>query len=290
MGDGAFVKISRSGLLDAFDLIREHRPAFLLLFFIAMRARREPSIREKLGIGEVKIGSNSLSSQLGLTEGEYRTAKKKLEQAGIATFRATNWGTVAKLISTAIFDPNFIEPDGLDDELLTVEERAQHGVITTNKKEEIKKKRKVGQKQDMTYEDRVGGGFKLIMADEAQLGQWGEAYPKIDILQQMKQAQTWLLANPEKKRTNFKRFLVNWFARAASQTNFGASRPVSPQFALKMRLEYENTLKKLNDEKDTIEASLAICVGDESRKRLTQDLQMVKRKISDLESTLPGQQ
>lgn len=289
MGDGAFVKLLRSGLLDALDLIREHRPSFLLLFYIAMRARREPTIMEKLEIGEAKIGSNSLFGQLGLTEGEYRTAKKKLEQAGIATFRATNWGTIAKLISTAIFDPNFAQPDVQDDKSLTAGERAQHGDTTPNKKEEIKKKRKVGQNQGVTYEDRVGEGFKQIMADEAQLGQWGEAYTKIDILEQIKQAQAWLLANPGKKRSNFKSFLVNWFAKAASQSNFSASRPVSPQFALKMRLEYENNLKKLNDEKDTVEAALAMCVGEESRKRWTQELIEVKRKISELESTLPGQ-
>jgi hypothetical protein len=37
---------------------------------------------------------------------EYRTAKKKLEDWGIATFRATNKGTIAKLCDTRVYDTN----------------------------------------------------------------------------------------------------------------------------------------------------------------------------------------
>jgi hypothetical protein len=43
---------------------------------------------------------------IGLTRQEYRTALKKTENLGIATFRATNEGTIGKLVDTSIYDIN----------------------------------------------------------------------------------------------------------------------------------------------------------------------------------------
>jgi hypothetical protein len=97
-----FIKQFRGYQTD--ELQRKHPNAFLLLSQIARRARRtnEPNV-DGLSIGEAMIGDYESA---GLTEQTYRTAKKILERLNIATFRATNKGTIAKLISTHIYDIN----------------------------------------------------------------------------------------------------------------------------------------------------------------------------------------
>lgn len=44
--------------------------------------------------------------------------------------------------------------------------------------------------------------------------QWVKAYPAIDIAEQMEKAAAWLLSNPRNAKSNYARFLTNWFTRA----------------------------------------------------------------------------
>ena len=48
--------------------------------------------------------------------------------------------------------------------------------------------------------------------DEDMSG-WKDAYPACDIGTELKKMREWLLANPEKKKKNYRRFIVNWLIR-----------------------------------------------------------------------------
>lgn len=50
----------------------------------------------------------------------------------------------------------------------------------------------------------------------AQLAQWQEIYPDLDVARECRNAWAWIDANPtkRKKATGMKRFLVNWLNRA----------------------------------------------------------------------------
>ena len=77
--------------------------AFVLLAQIAQRARRTSDLDiDELAVGEALVGDHE---SIGLTEQEYRTAKKHLARLGIATFRGTSRGTVAKLIDNSLITP-----------------------------------------------------------------------------------------------------------------------------------------------------------------------------------------
>lgn len=54
------------------------------------------------------------------------------------------------------------------------------------------------------------GQFETI--DAEKLARWQAAYPDIDVKAEMQQAACWLVENPQKKKDNYGRFLVNWFA------------------------------------------------------------------------------
>ncbi len=101
MSKTGFIKLHREGL----ELLEASPPAFLLLALIAFRARRTGSTysTHKLKMNEAVIGDHET---IGLTRQQYRGAIEKLEKYGLAVFKRDKRGTIATLISTAIFDIN----------------------------------------------------------------------------------------------------------------------------------------------------------------------------------------
>lgn len=104
-----FVKLYR----EAFDLLKDSRPAFLLLLLIGFRAKRiDPTYSvHKLKVNEAFLGDYEI---IGLTRSEYRTAIEKLEKDGLVKFQATHKGTIATLINKALLDIN-AESDETDE-------------------------------------------------------------------------------------------------------------------------------------------------------------------------------
>ena len=95
-----------------------------------MRAWRGPDISPRgCGIGEALIGDYST---MGMTEQEYRTAKKHLKKMGFITTNSTSKGTIAKLINTELFDPNFDFGNDQINGQLTSKQRTANGQATTN--------------------------------------------------------------------------------------------------------------------------------------------------------------
>jgi hypothetical protein len=107
-----FVAMMRTS--DTLELIEEAPLAFTLAAVISLRAKWSsgPSIKG-LSRGEAFIGD---WRRCGLSEQQYRTAKKQLANWGYATFRATNRGTVARLCDTRLFDPLALACNGLANE------------------------------------------------------------------------------------------------------------------------------------------------------------------------------
>ena len=66
---------------------------------------------------------------------------------------------------------------------------------------------------------RVAGWSGVTDADREQ---WGKAYPACDIGRQLEAMTAWLIANPDKVKSNWRRFVTNWLSRA--QDNGGDKR------------------------------------------------------------------
>lgn len=137
MSNGGFIKFMRSD--NARELLKRPK-AFCLLALIAQRAKRsdELSIHD-LGIGEALIGDRG---SVGLSQQEYRSAKAFLEKLQLATFRATNRGTVARLTDKTIFDINLAPDNRQVNHQETNRQHTKHKQGTTKKnekKEELSK-------------------------------------------------------------------------------------------------------------------------------------------------------
>lgn len=99
-----YVKLNRSPQL--LNLLETDHQAFVMLTWIAVRANRET--------GQAMIGD---WQKMGVTsEATYRRIKNRIQAAGLATFKATNKGTLATLVNISIFDINQIESDEQSDE------------------------------------------------------------------------------------------------------------------------------------------------------------------------------
>ena len=105
-----FVKLQRGDTTN--ELMRDPM-AMHLLTLIALRARfsDEPSVLG-LTFGQAQIGD---FKAIGMTQKEYRGAKKRLARYGLATFTGTNHGTVAHLTDSRVFslkDERGVPPEG----------------------------------------------------------------------------------------------------------------------------------------------------------------------------------
>ena len=139
-----FVKAMRT---EEADFLDKYPIANHVMNVIARRARRTKCLMSGLEIGECFIGHKGL----GITEAQYRTAKKQLKDWGLVEFkrgrRATDVGTVAKLLNSKVYDINLDDNNGSSTEeqrknngRTTEEQRKDDGRATTNK--ECKKERK----------------------------------------------------------------------------------------------------------------------------------------------------
>lgn len=95
----SFVKMMRS---EAYESLSQYPYANHMLNIIAMRARRKPDLIKGLETGEAIISASSL----GLTDSQYRHAKKQLTEWKLCSFRATNKFTCGKLLNSTVYDIN----------------------------------------------------------------------------------------------------------------------------------------------------------------------------------------
>lgn len=98
--DARFIPMMRTP--EALALIEASPLAWALVSVIALRARFMPGASfDGLQPGEANISDYKT---FGITEQQYRTAKKKLSASGFVAFRATGNKTVAKLMDSRLFD------------------------------------------------------------------------------------------------------------------------------------------------------------------------------------------
>ena len=67
-------------------------------------------------------------------------------------------------------------------------------------------------KKPEPYKDRVNNFFDTI--DEEWLDALKKAYPKVDLKQELENAKMWLLSNTKNSKSDFKKFINNWLAKA----------------------------------------------------------------------------
>ncbi len=86
-------------------------------------------------------------------------------------------------------------------------------------------------------EDKIIFDFSLnefLNIKEKDKNIWKDAYPKCDIQLELNKMAAWLLADPKRKKINYKKFINGWLAR--TQDKGGTKRSVEKKSAIQTRL------------------------------------------------------
>ena len=204
----SFIMCNRNELLVS-ELLKKNQNAFILLYFIAIRAWRGPSMSPRgCGIGEALIGDYST---MGMSEQEYRTVKKHLKKMGFITTKSTSKGTIAKLINTELFDPNFDFGNDQINGQLTSKQRTANGQATTNNNcknsNNWNKRERAHSQNENECNESIPDQTEVI-----DHGNGGAAIPEWyckHYHEQKEIRQSWL--NGNRKLINWQREIVAWF-------------------------------------------------------------------------------
>lgn len=161
-----FIKVSRNEELAA--LAVKHPNAFILLYFIATRARRAPSLVLGLDACESFLGDYKA---VGMTRAKYRTALEVLQKYKIITINATNKGTIAKLLDKKYYDINEEGYDQQDSQQITNTSPTDNQQITTNKNERKKELKMKEEEKEKTNATAVAISPKQISIEARELTQ-----------------------------------------------------------------------------------------------------------------------
>lgn len=74
-------------------------------------------------------------------------------------------------------------------------------------------------KIDFDFDERKFAGIEQVDIDG-----WAEAYPALDVVHELRSMREWLLANPEKRKVRYRRFITNWLKRSQDKGGNRASK------------------------------------------------------------------
>ena len=169
-----FIMLKRS---EGTNELMKYPPAFMLLTQIALRARRTNKFSlHNLKQGEAMIGDYS---SIGITQQQYRTAKKNLEKWGFATFRSTSRETIARITNTDIYNVNLENSNEYVNSQTTNKEQPGNDLEATNNNVKKENNDKIELKE---FSSEIINFFDLIC----------DYFPKSAQPKNQKQKHTWL--------------------------------------------------------------------------------------------------
>jgi len=146
---------------------------------------------------------------------------------GNTLIRIKNWTRHQKINrptpSNYTFRKGIIEDSVSTQETLTPSRKEGKGIEDKGIEKNISPQpKKVSSNSLLPYADRVNKFYDDLEQDKAYLKQLKEAYPNVDIAQQLKSSKIWLISNTQKAKKNFKRFVNTWMA---NQMEYSKNKP-----------------------------------------------------------------
>ena len=93
--------------------------------------------------------------------------------------------------------------------------------------------RKEGTKDDKIIFDFSSNGFLNIKDEDIEI--WKDAYPKCDVGMEIKKMGAWLIADPKRKKINYKKFINGWLSR--TQDRGGTKKSEQGKSAIQSRID-----------------------------------------------------
>jgi biotin operon repressor len=186
------------------------------------------NIREKLLLGMVLsfkdnglfMSNGALAELLGVCPLRVSHLLKKLKSKGYITIK-NGQSKYRRIYYNENANVHCSLPISFDkceeDQPISLEQHTLMQTSTINKKNINNKKYNNTSQITFSFETKT---FESVTPQLLQ--RWIAVYPAVDIQGEILRAAEWLLANPQRKKENYSRFLTNWFARC--QEKKGESR------------------------------------------------------------------
>src|ERR1043166_5973611 len=196
-------------------LAANHPNAFILLYFIARRARRIPGLIDGLEVGMAKIGD---WEKIGLSRQNYRTALKVLTQYKFveiletnrsrkkSTTGSTTEGTLVRLLDRRIWDINSESSNHRSNHCPTTAQPLPNHEEERRKKDisdDISNEEEARRATRPHLKDSLSFNFEKMEFEgisEKDIADWKLMYPHIDLQVEILKATEWLKSNPKKER------------------------------------------------------------------------------------------
>ena len=146
----------------------------------------------QMAIGQLLIYKNEYPKAALFIATPERMHKKTLDK--IANFKIKQWDLNAMLL-----DYDIRNPDAMSKKK-DIYNIIDNSTLNNNKLNESKIEFSFNERKffNITIEDKAG---------------WKDAYPACDIEHELRGMKEWLLSNPSKKKSNYRKFITNWLSR-----------------------------------------------------------------------------
>jgi len=161
--------------------------------------------------------------------------KRKLTRAKNGTLYITNWDKYSftdrhkRRVMSEKTDTMSEKTDPILDKIR--EEKIRKEKKREEKRGESERGGKGKKKKPTTPTKKISFSFedkRFFNITEEDIAGWKEAYPACDIKAELRKMREWLLANPEKRKVNYRRFIVNWLSK--QQDRGGSKRAIGAPF------------------------------------------------------------
>jgi len=186
----------------------------------------------KIKRGQFLSSRNKLSKETGVQESKIERILKCFEteqQIEQLSFRSFRLFTVTNY-----------------DKMQNSEQLGEQLVNTDNKGKKGKKGNTTARTRKDSSKLKINFNFFLEKWEnitDQDRERWAEAYPACDIKLEILAMAEWLLSNPKKKKSNYRRFVTNWLSRKQDKGGSLASNKPELTEEEKMREHYEKNLK-----------------------------------------------
>lgn len=242
----------------------------LLMIYLMGKVNHEPNMwmweGEKFEVqrGQTITSLEKLQREIGkgVSIQNIRTALNNLEKYGFLTNQSTKSGRLITIV-------NYDELQGIDNktnkdtnkDLTKTSQRPNKDLTTNNNNNNInndKNDKKIhtalNDKNHSTLKKKINFNFDTnkwenITKEDIEI--WSSAYPACDINMGLNQMRAWLIANPNKRKTNYRRFITNWLSRW--QDSGGVKKNIKGDTNAKSK-HFENEREYTDEEQRRISA------------------------------------
>ena len=85
---------------------------------------------------------------------------------------------------------------------------------STEGKQGLKEAKTEKKKEKRVREEIASNGRITLTAEPDLIASWQQAFPALNVTQEVAKAELWINANPANRKSNYERFLFNWLTRA----------------------------------------------------------------------------